>query len=483
MALNRLGCTHRPQTWCGGLTRGPTTAEQRYGQRLMRGCAVFTHWRVGFPLFCNLSIGSERKDYRSLSAQELANQHAQLLNEHEAFRARNLKLDMTRGKPAAAQLNLANDLNNALKPGDTAAADGTDVRNYGVLDGLPEMKSLFGEILDAPATNVIVGGNSSLQLMHDTVLRALLCGVPGGAGPWVTQKPKFVCPTPGYDRHFAICEHYGIEMISVATDAAGPDMDAVEALVAKDPSIKGIWCVPKYSNPTGITYSDEVILRLSRMPVAAPDFRIFWDNAYVVHDLYDTSAPLMNILVACHNAGNENRPLVFGSTSKISFAGAGIAAMASSTTNATDARKHLSIQTIGSDKINQLRHIRFFKDLAGIKAHMQRHAAIIRPKFEAVIDAFDKQLGGLGIASWTRPRGGYFVSLDTLDGCATRVVKLTDEVGVKLTAAGATFPYGKDPNNKNIRIAPTMPPLEQVELAMQVVASCVKLASVEKLLA
>jgi aspartate/methionine/tyrosine aminotransferase len=420
-------------------------------------------------------------ELQKLSPGELGSLRTQLLADYEGYKSRNLKLDMTRGKPASNQLDLANQLSVILDAKDFTSTDGTDVRNYGGLDGLPEMKVLFGEILNAPPKNVVVGGNSSLQIMHDTVVRALLHGVPGGNAPWQTQKPKFLCPVPGYDRHFAICQHHGIEMINIEMNDEGPDMATVESLVAKDASIKGIWCVPKYSNPTGVTYSDSVVRRLSRMPASAPDFRIFWDNAYVVHDLYDTSSPLMNILDACRDAGNENRPLVFGSTSKISFAGAGVAAMASSDANIADCKRHLSIQTIGPDKTCQLRHLRFFKDIVGIRSHMQKHAGIIRPKFEAVSTIFKGQLGGLGIASWTTPRGGYFVSLDTLEGCATRVVRLAEDAGVKLTSAGATYPYGKDPRDRNIRIAPTLPPLQQVELAMQVVAVCVKLASVEKL--
>ena len=421
-------------------------------------------------------------ELRKLSSNDLVNLRTQIFAEYEAYKARHLKLDMTRGKPAANQLDLSNGLIAALSSNDCIAADGTDVRNYGGLDGLPEMKVLFGELLSAPPNNVIVGGNSSLQIMHDTVVRALLHGVPGSTAPWQLQKPKFLCPVPGYDRHFAICQHHGIEMINVNMNDDGPDMPAIEALAASDVSIKGIWCVPKYSNPTGAVYSDAVVERLSRMPTAAADFRIFWDNAYGVHDLYDTTSPLLNILDACHQAGNENRPLVFGSTSKISFAGAGIAAMAASSANIADSKRHLSYQTIGPDKTNQLRHLRFFTDFAGIKAHMRKHAAIIRPKFEAVSTIFNQQLGDLGIARWTAPRGGYFVSLDTLEGCAARVVALADEAGVKLTSAGATFPYGRDPLDRNIRIAPTLPPLQQVELAMQVVTVCVKLASVDKLI-
>jgi len=421
-------------------------------------------------------------ELRQVSQSELAQLHTQLTVQYSDYKARNLKLDMTRGKPAANQLDLANDLNVVLAANEYTAQDGTDVRNYGGLDGLPEIRALLGEVIGASPSSVIVGGNSSLQIMHDTIVRALLHGVPGGSGPWLAQKSKFLCPVPGYDRHFAICQHHGIEMINVPMNAEGPDLGVIEPLVAGDSSIKGIWCVPKYSNPTGITYSNAVVERLSRMQTAAPDFRIFWDNAYVVHDLYDSTSPLLNILETCKQTGNENRPLVFVSTSKISFAGGGIAAMASSPVNVADAKKHLSFQTIGPDKLNQLRHSRFFRNLAGIKVHMQKHASIIRPKFEAVVSIFERELGGLGISRWTNPRGGYFVSLDTEPGCASQVVKYADEAGVKLTAAGATFPYGKDPEDCNIRIAPTLPPLEQVELAMQIVTLCVKLASIERLL-
>jgi DNA-binding transcriptional MocR family regulator len=389
-----------------------------------------------------------------------------------------VKLDMTRGKPSAEQLDLAAGLFVNLEATGYAAADGTDTRNYGGLDGLPEMKAVFAEMMETSPAQVVVGGNSSLQMMHDTVVRALLHGVPDGQGPWgKLSKVKFVCPTPGYDRHFAICEHHGIEMIPVGIDDQGPDMDEVERLVASDPAIKGMWCVPKYSNPTGATYSDAVVSRLARMKTAAPDFRILWDNAYAVHDLYDTGDRLVNILTSCGEGGHPNRALVFVSTSKVSFAGAGVAAMASSSANLADAKRHAGVQTIGPDKVNQLRHVRFFRDLAGIRAHMARHAELLRPKFEAVSRVFDAELGGKGIATWTRPRGGYFVSLDTLDGCASEVVRLADDAGVKLTAAGATFPYGKDPRNRNIRIAPSLPPLAQVEQAMQVVAACVELAS------
>jgi DNA-binding transcriptional MocR family regulator len=400
-----------------------------------------------------------------------------LQQQYDAFKTRGLKLDMTRGKPSAEQLDLADGLFTAVTGDDYRAADGTDTRNYGGLDGLPEMKAIFAEMLETTPAQVIVGGNASLQMMHDTIVRALTHGVPDGAGPWGREAPKFICPSPGYDRHFAICEHLGIEMITVDIDAAGPDMDRVERLVASDPHVKGMWCVPKYSNPTGVTYSDEVVRRLAGMKTAAADFRLFWDNAYVVHDLYPEGDRLANILSAATAAGHPNRPLVFAWTSKFSLAGAGVAAMAASSANIDDARKHAAIQTIGPDKVNQLRHARFFRDLAGVRAHMARHAALLRPKFEAVTRIFEAELGGKRVAEWTRPRGGYFISLDTPDGCASAVVKLADQAGVKLTGAGATYPYGKDPRDRNIRIAPSLPPLAQVELAMQVVAVCVQIAA------
>lgn len=405
----------------------------------------------------------------------------QLEASYAALKEKGLKLDMTRGKPSNEQLDLANALNTALAETDYKAADGTDGRNYGGLDGLPEMKAIFAELLETTPANVIVGGASSLTMMHDAVVRGLLHGVPDGDGPWVKSKVKFLCPAPGYDRHFSICQHHGIEMIPVEIDASGPDMDAVEKLVASDASIKGMWCVPKYSNPTGETYSAEAVERLAGMKTAAPDFRLFWDNAYAVHDLFDTTDPLVEIIGACAKAGNPNRPIVFASTSKISFAGAGVACLATSAANVADAKKHLGVQSIGPDKMNQLRHVRFFTDAAGVKAHMQKHSALLRPKFAAVDEIFERELGGTGLATWTKPRGGYFVSLDTLDGCATEVVKLADEAGVKLTPAGATFPLGKDPRNRNIRVAPSLPPASQVQTAMEVVALCVKLASARKL--
>lgn len=413
--------------------------------------------------------------------QEVLRNLSQYEAAYAAVKQQGLKLDMTRGKPSSEQLDLANPLITLLGASDYKAADGTDTRNYGGLDGLPELKAIFAELLEVAPANLIIGGASSLSMMHDAVVRALIHGVPGGQAPWSKSKPKFLCPAPGYDRHFAICQHHGIEMITVDLDANGPDMVAVERLVAEDASIKGIWCVPKYSNPTGETYSAAVVERLAAMPTAAPDFRVFWDNAYAVHDLYDTGDPLVEILSACARAGNPDRALEFASTSKISFAGAGVAVMACSAANVADAKRHLAIQTIGPDKLNQLRHARFFKDAAGVRSHMQKHAALLRPKFEAVTRVFEHELGGTGLAKWTKPRGGYFVSLDTLDGCARDVVRLADEAGVKLTPAGATFPLGSDPRDRNIRVAPSLPPAAQVEQAMQVVSLCVKLASARKL--
>jgi len=419
----------------------------------------------------------------SLSPTALADLGQKLEARYAAFKARGLSLDMTRGKPSPEQLDLAVDLWKSPQ-GSFFAKDGTDGRNYGGLDGLPEMKEIFAALFEVPAAQVVVGGNSSLQIMHDTVVRALTHGVPDGSGPWgKLPKVRFLCPAPGYDRHFAICEHFGIEMTTIELDGEGPNMDQVESLVASDASIKGMWCVPKYVNPTGATYSARVVDRLAAMKTAAPDFRLFWDNAYAIHDLYAETDPLKNILTACKAAGNANRPITFASTSKVSFAGSGISAMASSAANVADAKKHLGFQTIGPDKLNQLRHVAFFKDYPGMLRHMARHAEILRPKFEAVTDIFQKELGGQGIATWTKPRGGYFISLDTLDGCAKEVVSLANQAGVKLTAAGATFPYGKDPRDRNIRVAPSLPPLDQIKAAMEVVCVCVGLASVRKLLA
>ncbi len=403
---------------------------------------------------------------------------------HEQFKAAGLALDMTRGKPCKQQLDLSVAMLNNLSPDEHRAADGTDARNYGGIDGVPEAKALLAELLEVPAQSVLVGDNSSLSLMAFTVAQAMSHGVVGSSAPWREQRPKFLCPVPGYDRHFSICEHWGIEMQLVEMREDGPDMDAVEALVAQDASIKGMWLVPKYSNPTGVTCSDGVVRRLAKMKTAAPDFRLFWDNAYAVHHLTSSPPRLANILQWCAEAGNPDRVFIYGSTSKITFAGAGLAAMAASAANLDWMRKHRSMVTIGPDKINQLRHVKFLENGAGIAAHMRRHAEIISPKFAVVQRVLKSELGDndadTGLASWTQPVGGYFISLDTPDGCAKRVVQLAAEAGVKLTSAGATFPYRRDPRDRNIRIAPTLPSSDEIEQATRVLANCIKLAVVEK---
>ncbi len=359
--------------------------------------------------------------------------------------------------------------------------DGIDCRNYGGLDGIPEAKRLFAQYLEVEPDEIVVGGNASLNIMYDTVIRAMVLGVVDSDVPWgKLPAVKFVCPVPGYDRHFSICESLGIEMIPVPMQADGPDMDAVEEIVAQDESVKGIWCVPKYSNPTGVTFSDEVVERLANMETRAKDFRVFWDNAYAVHHLTDTPDRLSNMLDACKRAGNPERVFMFGSTSKISFGGGGLAMMAGSTRNIEFVKKLMAVQTIGPDKLNQLRHVRFFGDVAGIEAHMKKHAAILRPKFDAVLDVFVRELGA-GIAEWSRPNGGYFINLDTLDGCAKAVVRMAADAGVKLTTAGATFPYGKDPRDRNIRIAPSMPSVGEIRQAMELVSVCIKLASIDRI--
>ncbi len=398
-----------------------------------------------------------------------------LAERYEAFQAMKLKLDMTRGKPATEQLDLADGLFEAVKSDDFKALDGTDTRNYGGLEGLPEARALFAEFFGVKPSEVLIGGNSSLQLMFDTIIRAHVFGVPGGNGPWAGQKVKWLCPAPGYDRHFAITQHLGYELITVPMTGAGPDMDAVERLVADDPAIKGIWIVPKYSNPTGESVSAENVNRLANMRTASPDFRIIWDDAYSVHHLGDDKDDVPNLLDACQSAGNPNRVLIFGSTSKISHAGAGISAMAANEANIAWTKLHAGKQTIGPDKVNQLRHVRFFGNLAGIEAHMVKHAAILKPKFDTVLRVLAEELGD-GVATWTTPKGGYFISLDTPPGHAKNVVRLAAEAGVKLTEAGATFPYGKDPADRNIRLAPSCPTLFEIDIATRVVATCVKLS-------
>jgi aspartate/methionine/tyrosine aminotransferase len=423
-------------------------------------------------------------DFSTLDEQRLNAARAPLMQRYREFKSRGLNLDMTRGKPCPEQLDLATPLLSDALLSDFRAEDGTDCRNYGGLDGIPEAKRLFAEYMGVAPEELIIGGNSSLSLMHDAVMRALVYGVSPEDPPW-RQLPavKFLCPSPGYDRHFFICEHLGVDMITVPMNAAGPDMQMVEDLVAVDESIKGIWCVPKYSNPTGVVYSDEVVERLAGMSTKANDFRILWDNAYTVHDLTESPPALKNVLDACRKAGHPDRPFLFGSTSKVTLAGSGLAMMAASADNIGRIKRHLSIQTIGPDKLNQLRHVKFLESMAGVRAHMRKHAAILKPKFDAVQQVLAAELGGKNIAQWSRPLGGYFVSIDTLEGCASRVIRMASEAGVKLTPAGATYPYGKDPSDSNIRIAPSYPPLEDIQSAMELVAICIQMASIDHLLA
>jgi DNA-binding transcriptional MocR family regulator len=395
---------------------------------------------------------------------------------YEEVKQSRLSLDLTRGKPSPEQLALSNDLLRVLEPADFRAEDGTDCRNYGGLEGLPEARALFGALLEVKPDHVFAGDNSSLLMMYETLVHALLHGVPDGARPWRDDRPRFLCPSPGYDRHFAICEHLGMEMIPVAMNAEGPDLDAVEREV-RDERVKGMWIVPKYGNPTGVTLSPSVVQRLARMKTVAPDFRILWDNAYLVHDLGDSGDELMNGLAEGERAGNGNRFVAYASFSKITFAGAGVAAMASSESNMAWMRKHHAMTTIGPDKINQLRHVRFLKNADGVRALMRKHAAILRPKFELVQRVLEQELGGTGLATWTKPRGGYFVSLDTQPGRAAKVVQLAADAGVKLTPAGSAFPYRKDPLDRNIRIAPSFPSVPELERAIQVLAVSILVAA------
>jgi len=422
-------------------------------------------------------------DLQRLETQELQKLRLNLMERYRRFQSRKMALDMTRGKPCPQQLDLSMGLLDCVNADQYAAEDGSDCRNYGGLDGLPEAKALFSELMEVDADEIIVGGNSSLNMMHDTFMRAMVNGVAENSPPWKTlPRVAFLCPSPGYDRHFFICEYLGVKMIPVEMKADGPDMDIVEDLAAKDDSIKGIWCVPKYSNPTGAVYSDEVVDRLATMQTKASDFRIFWDNAYAVHHLDDTPAGLKNILTACKKTGNPERVLIWGSTSKITFASAGVAMMAGSKTNMTRARKQMSYQTIGPDKLNQLRHVKFFKNMQTIEDHMKKHAAILKPKFDAVSTALETELGGKNIAEWSRPAGGYFVSIDTMPGCAAAVVQMAADAGVKLTPAGSTFPYKQDPSDRNIRIAPSFPPLEDIRLAMELVGICIQRVSIDKII-
>lgn len=424
------------------------------------------------------------KPYKEMSKEELTQQKEKLTKQFENAKGMGLKLDMSRGKPTPAQLDMTMGLMDVLNSdSDMMTMDGMDTRNYGLMDGIIEAKHLLADVMSVPAENVIVYGNSSLSIMYDTISRSVTHGVMGST-PWCKlDQVKFLCPVPGYDRHFAITQHFGLEMILIPMTPAGPDMDLVEKYVNEDPAVKGIWCVPKYSNPQGISYSDETVKRFAALKPAAEDFRIYWDNAYAIHHLYeDKQDQIMEILSECEKAGNPDMVYEFCSTSKITFSGSGIAAMASSQANLADIKKTLTLQTIGYDKVNQLRHARYFKNLEGMMTHMKKHADILRPKFEAVLSVLDRELGGLGIGEWTRPLGGYFISFDALEGCAKAIVEKCKEAGVVLTGAGATFPYGKDPKDSNIRIAPTFPTSEEMAAATDVFVLCVKLVSVEKLL-
>ena len=425
------------------------------------------------------------KPYVEMTKEELASELELLRKEYRRYQKMDLNLNMARGKPSMEQLDLSMGIMDVLSSeADMFCEDGTDCRNYGVLDGIEECKDLIGDMMENRPDNIIIYGNSSLNVMYDTVSRAMTHGIMGNT-PWCKlDKVKFLCPVPGYDRHFAITEYFGIEMIPVPMSPTGPDMDMVEELVSSDEAVKGIWCVPKYSNPQGYSYSDETVRRFARLKPAAKDFRIFWDNAYGIHHLYDLDQDyLIEILAECKRVGNPDMVYKFASTSKITFPGSGISALATSLNNLEDIKKQLSIQTIGHDKVNQLRHVRFFGDIHGMVKHMHKHADILRPKFEAVEEILSRNLEGLGIGEWTSPKGGYFISFDTLPGCAKDVVAAAKKCGVMMTKPGATWPYGKDPQDTNIRIAPSYPPLDDLKTAAELFALCVKLVSARKILA
>ena len=424
------------------------------------------------------------KPYAEMDKKEMKKELETLRTEYDRYQNLGLNLDMSRGKPCKEQLDLSMGMMDALNSGaDLTCEDGTDCRNYGGLTGIREAKVLMGDMMENNPDNIILYGNSSLNVMYDTISRAMTHGILGHT-PWCKlDHVKFLCPSPGYDRHFKITEYFGIEMIPVMMTPDGPDMDEVERLVSEDDSIKGIWCVPKYSNPQGYSYSDSTVMRFARLKPAAPDFRIFWDNAYCVHHLYDDNQDhIIEILAECKKAGNPDLVYKFASTSKITFPGSGIASLASSLNNLEDIEAQLKNQTIGHDKVNQLRHVRFFKDIHGLVEHMRKHADVIRPKFEAVEEIFDRNLSGLGIGEWTKPNGGYFISFETMPGCAKEIVARAKKAGVKMTGAGATWPYGKDPKDSNIRVAPTYPSLSDLKVAAELFTLCVRIVSLEKLI-
>lgn len=423
------------------------------------------------------------KEYCSMNKDELANELKAVEEKYNEFKALGLKLDMSRGKPAPEQLDLSLPMMDVLNS-ESDYFSSVDCRNYGVNDGIPEAKKLIADLMGVTSEEVVIYGNSSLNIMFDTITKAMIKGIMGNT-PWVkNDKVKFLCPVPGYDRHFSVTEYYGIEMINIPMNSDGPDMDMVEQYVNNDPDVKGIWCVPKYANPNGISYSDDVVKRFAALKPAAKDFRIFWDNAYCVHELYsENQDKILNILDECKKNGNEDMVYIFCSTSKITLPGSGVAALVTSVNNVKDMLSHTKWQTIGHDKINQLRHVRFFKNADGVIAHMDKHAELLRPKFELVEKVFEEELGGLGIGSWTMPRGGYFISFEAMDDCAKEIVKTAKEAGVVLTGAGATYPYGKDPKDSNIRIAPSYPSLDELEKAARLFTICVKLVSLRKLMA
>lgn len=424
------------------------------------------------------------KHYTEMTKSQLNDLLAQLNDQYKAIQAQNLSLDMSRGKPGKEQLDLSEDMLHCIKDSADCMLDGVDTRNYGIIDGLPSIKKLFADLLDVDPSMVIVGGNSSLTMMYDSVARAMTHGVYGSSYPWGKQSGlKFLCPSPGYDRHFAITEFFGFDLITVPMTEDGPDMDIVEELVANDETIKGIWCVPKYSNPDGIVYSAQTIERLAALKPAAQDFRIFYDNAYVVHHLTDDEVEIPEIFSLARKYGNEDMIYEFASTSKICYPGAGVACMVASAANVEFIKKQMFFQTIGPDKINELRHMKYFKDVEGIKAHMRKHARVLRPRFDVVTDTLARELNGTGAGSWITPKGGYFVSFNAMPGCAKRIVSLVKDAGVTMTGAGATFPYKKDPQDSNIRIAPSFPSVEDLQKAMDVFCVCAKIAAVEKLLA